>query len=104
MGNVFIDRVAKAIDDCDERLLLSYGIRDRDLKAFARAAIKAMREPTVDMEVAGTEAWLCEAAMEDRSKANYRAMIDYALLDGPTTLDLSPDRRSLIPPSPSDTN
>jgi len=45
----------------------------------ARAAIEAMREPTADMEIAGTEAWLCEAAMEDRARANYVAMIDAAL-------------------------
>jgi hypothetical protein len=45
----------------------------------ARAAIEAMREPTDEMEVAGTEQWLCEAAMEDRSGANWRAMIDAAL-------------------------
>jgi len=56
----------------------------------AKAAIMAMREPTVDMEVAGTEAWTREAAMEDRAKVNYRAMIDYALYDGPKTIDLSP--------------
>jgi hypothetical protein len=47
--------------------------------AAARAAIEAMREPTIDMVVAGTEQWLCEAAMEDRSEANWRAMIDEAL-------------------------
>lgn len=49
--------------------------------AFAHAAIEAMREPTIEMQVAGTEQWLCVAAMEDRSAANWRAMID-AILTG----------------------
>lgn len=49
--------------------------------AEARAAIRAMREPTVDMEIAGAEQWMCEAAAEDRSGVNWRAMIDFALLD-----------------------
>lgn len=52
------------------------------------AAIKAMREPTV--EVFGTEAWACEAAMEDRAAANYRAMIDFILLDGPNVINHEP--------------
>jgi hypothetical protein len=65
----------------------------------AIAAIKAMREPTVEMEVSGTEAWACEAAMEDRAGANYRAMIDHALWDGQRTLDLSADRLAINPPA-----
>lgn len=32
-------------------------------------------DPTLEMQVAGTEQWLCEAAMEDRSAANWKAMI-----------------------------
>lgn len=39
------------------------------------------REPTIDMEVAGTEAWLVIAAMEDRAVAIYRAMIAEATRD-----------------------
>lgn len=50
-------------------------------KELALAAMETMREPTIEMEIAGTEAWLCEAAMEDRAGANYRAMIDEALLE-----------------------
>jgi hypothetical protein len=33
-------------------------------------------EATEDMCVAGTEQWLCEAAMEDRSAVNWAAMIE----------------------------
>jgi hypothetical protein len=33
------------------------------------------REATDDMEVAGTEDWLCERAMEDRALACWKAMI-----------------------------
>ncbi len=38
-----------------------------------------MRDCTLDMEVAGTEQWLCEACQEDRSRTNWQAMIDAAL-------------------------
>lgn len=45
----------------------------------ARAAIRAMREPTDEMEVAGSEEWMCSTATyEDRSGLNWRAMIDTA--------------------------
>lgn len=50
-----------------------------DVADIARDAIRAMREPTIEMEIAGTEQWLCEAAMEDRAGVNWRAMIDEAL-------------------------
>ncbi|MFG1284436.1 hypothetical protein [Xanthobacter autotrophicus] len=45
----------------------------------ALAVMKAMLEPTTDMEVAGTEAWLCEAAMEDRARANWIAMLSHEI-------------------------
>ncbi|MDP3417905.1 hypothetical protein [Falsiroseomonas sp.] len=34
--------------------------------------------PSVEMEVAGTEAWLCVAPMEDRAAVCYRAMVGEA--------------------------
>ncbi len=56
-------------------------------RGLARAARKAvlleLREPTEEMKVAGTEQWLCVEAMEDRSGANWRAMIDAALEEEP---------------------
>lgn len=45
----------------------------------AIGVIDAIRVPTAAMQIAGTEQWLCEAAMEDRSAANWTAMIDAAL-------------------------
>jgi hypothetical protein len=45
----------------------------------AEAMVRAIREPSTEMEVAGTEQWLCEAAMEDRSAINWRAMCDAIL-------------------------
>lgn len=72
----YIERVAKAIEDeCA-------GCDPRDADAFvsaARAAIAAMREPAIEMEIAGTEQWALMSAMEDRSAANWKAMIDAAL-------------------------
>lgn len=44
----------------------------------ARAVIAAIREPTVEMEIAGTEYWALRVAMEDRSAGVWRAMIDAA--------------------------
>ena len=38
-------------------------------------------EPTTEMEVAGTETWLCEAAMEDRAAACWTAMLAAAQED-----------------------
>lgn len=86
----YIERVARAI----------YGQRLRDLGLYegepaeaalaegrnwhftsteARAAIAAMRVPTIEMEIAGAEQWALMSAMEDRSAANWKAMIDAAL-------------------------
>jgi hypothetical protein len=84
--NEMVERVARAIAghngyDPDD-MSGAHNIGGPMWMAFvqeARAAIEAMREPTMDMVVAGTEQWLCEAAMEDRSEANWRAMIDEAL-------------------------
>lgn len=45
----------------------------------AEAIVRAIRDPSTEMEVAGTEQWLCEAAMEDRSGTNWRAMCDAIL-------------------------
>jgi hypothetical protein len=47
--------------------------------AQAGAAIAAMREPTVEMEIAGTEYWALKVAMEDRSAGVWQAMVDAAL-------------------------
>lgn len=77
-----VERVAKAIYHSKPRNRPWEILRpefQRQYEKQAIVAIEAMREPTIDMEVAGTEAWLCEAAMEDRAGANYRAMIDAAL-------------------------
>lgn len=61
-------------------ILMSDGCGDSDqCEATARRVLAAMLEPTIDMVVAGTEQWLCEAAMEDRAEANYRAMLTAAL-------------------------
>jgi hypothetical protein len=48
-------------------------------RAAMKAAIAEMRDPTIEMCIAGTEEWLCERAMEDRSLTNWQAMIDAAL-------------------------
>jgi hypothetical protein len=85
MSGDMVERVARALcaedgtnpDDLDSQGQIWWRCYIDD----ARAAIAAMREPTLDMEVAGTEQWLCEAAMEDRSKANWQAMIDSALAE-----------------------
>lgn len=45
----------------------------------ARAAIEAMREPTTEMEVTGTEHWLVIRAQEDRAGVIWRSMIDEAI-------------------------
>lgn len=77
-----IERVARAARDAYHDARNSEAFVNH-WEAIALAAIKAMREPTQDMEIAGTEQWLCEAAMEDRSGANWRAMIDAALKETP---------------------
>ena len=77
MGQSMIERVAKAIEDSGS--MSSYLTYEHLREARARAAIEAMREPTMEMEIVGTEAWLCEAAMEDRARTNYVAMINEAL-------------------------
>jgi hypothetical protein len=42
--------------------------------------------PDAEMLTFGTEAWLCEAAMEDRSAANYAAMLSVS--PAPTAAEL----------------
>lgn len=75
-----VERVSRALDEtieswyADERTEANL-----DTLGLAIAAIRAMREPTAEMEVAGTEDWLCIRAMEDRSRATWVAMIDAAL-------------------------
>ena len=49
------------------------------MNAKARAAVTAMRDPDIDMLVAGQETWMCYAAAEERGEANWHAMIDAAL-------------------------
>lgn len=73
-----IERVAKAIRERDTT----------DEFAMARAAIKAMREPTQKMEIAGCEAnpteWndpTDEIFIADVTKKVYQAMIDAVLND-----------------------
>jgi hypothetical protein len=50
-----------------------------DCIAMARAALRvvreAMREPSVDMEIRGTEDWICVRATEDRAAVIWRAML-----------------------------
>lgn len=74
-----IERVARALWDAQSTKLCTWdalppsrqeGMRDR-----ARAAISAMRDPTVEMGHAG-------ALEEDGSVAVYRAMIETALWEG----------------------
>ena len=71
-----VEQVARAIEqECA-------GCDPRDFNAFlaaARAAMAAMREPTVEMECAGTEHWALRVAMDDRAAGVWRAMVDAAL-------------------------
>lgn len=88
-----VERVARVLcaKDCCDPDEPEYGFLGGSVSGYAwqgyvpqaRAAIAAMREPTIDMQVAGTEQWLCEAAMEERSPANWKAMIDAALGEVP---------------------
>lgn len=48
-------------------------------RQHARAAIEAMRVPTVEMVVDATEDWMCVRAFEDRAEAIWDAMINRAL-------------------------
>lgn len=64
-------------DEFPEYTLGGDGISDAFRDALA--AMKAMLEPTADMEVAGTEAWLCESAMEDRTRSNWKAMLSHEI-------------------------
>lgn len=81
-----IEKVARAIhrNDSFEAIFEWDELKDDLQKTylfFAKVAIEAMKEPTTEMEIVGTEQWLCEAAMEDRAGVNFRAMIT-AALDG----------------------
>jgi hypothetical protein len=51
----------------------------REARDEARAAIEAMREPTVEMLVAAQEDWMCVRAAEERGDFIWRAMINTAL-------------------------
>ncbi|PKR55420.1 hypothetical protein [Thalassospira marina] len=79
-----VERVARELHRNDGfEALVEWNDLDEDSRQmyvfFAKVAIEAMKEPTTEMEIAGTEQWLCEAAMEDRAGVNYRAMITAAL-------------------------
>lgn len=50
-----------------------------DLAGAARAAIEAMKVPTLNMLVNATEEWLCVRAQEERAEVIWDAMIDTAL-------------------------
>lgn len=79
-----IEKVARAIYHATPRNRPWEALAPNFKRYWAKraiAAVHAMREPTVEMEVAGTEAWVVEAAMEDRAGMNYRAMIDAALTE-----------------------
>lgn len=50
-----------------------------EYQKMARAAIEAMREPTVEMLTAAQEDWMCVRAAEERGDFIWRAMIDEAV-------------------------
>jgi hypothetical protein len=52
----------------------------------ARAAIEALKVPTVEMVVAATEEWLCIRAQEDRAEVIWDAMLDAALTPHPPAI------------------
>lgn len=56
----------------DEILDIAQAIREEDAAA---GVVSVPVEPTPEMDVAGTEEWLCIEAQEDRSAVNYRAML-----------------------------
>lgn len=82
MTETMVERVARVLyvracgdgDWSDE----TQELRDHYL-ADARAAIEAMREPTVEMLVSAQEEWMCVRAAEERGDFVWRAMIDAAL-------------------------
>lgn len=76
--NEMVERVAKAMAkaDADNPAWKMY-VRE------ARAALEALREPTVEMLVAAQEEWMCVRAAEERGDFIWRAMIDAALSEGP---------------------
>lgn len=60
-------------------LLQSKSDAQRRARDRARAALEAMKVPTVEMIIRATEDWLCIRAMEDRAEIIWDAMIDEAL-------------------------
>lgn len=65
--------------------------KDRNKPTLGRREASATPTAFRDLLISiARSARKAEAAMEDRAKVNYRAMIDYALYDGPKTIDLSP--------------
>lgn len=50
-----------------------------DCNDAVRAVLEAMKTVSVETEVAGTEAWLVVAAMEDRAAVIWTAMLDSIL-------------------------
>jgi len=71
-----IERVAKAL----KPWLVDGGLADdRNATQAARDVLEAMKVPTVEMVIAGTEDWLCIRAMEDRAEVIWDAMLDAAI-------------------------
>lgn len=64
-------------DDQCKTCLDAVRIFARAIRASDEAAgmVLVPRDATIEMIVAGTETWLCKAAMEDRAEACWGAMI-----------------------------
>lgn len=76
-----IERVAKVIWNIHSSSFNDGVGLDDDLMYLdmARAAIEAIRDPTIEMEIAAQEDWMCVRAVEDRGAVIWRAMVDAAL-------------------------
>jgi hypothetical protein len=75
-----VERVARAL--CRESEIYPEDQWER-LADWARAALEAMREPTIDMTEAGYEAY--RKADQPALSTSYKAMIDAALTTSPST-------------------
>ena len=81
-----VERVARAAKEAYRHELViapSKGAGDRAWLAATRAAIEAMREPTVNMKWVGATAWKEEKPPD----YIYRAMIDAALVQAVNASD-----------------
>jgi hypothetical protein len=72
-----IEKVANSIRD-------SFNSNDVDCYPLAKAAIKAMRHPTKEMIIAG---WSCFNTKLELPLTRYRAMIEAALNEMPSSQD-----------------